>query len=73
MAPKKYDNPLVCLLNIELELKAERDNAEIRVDNVEVGVLSLFCASVVSPSFKGISKNCRCRVDHSLPEASKNC
>jgi T-complex protein 1 subunit eta len=35
MAPKKYDNPLVCLLNIELELKAERDNAEIRVDNVE--------------------------------------
>eukprot|EP00123_Amoebidium_parasiticum_P013298 comp21884_c0_seq1/m.31329 comp21884_c0_seq1/g.31329 ORF comp21884_c0_seq1/g.31329 comp21884_c0_seq1/m.31329 type:complete len:543 (-) comp21884_c0_seq1:405-2033(-) len=35
MQPKKYTNPKVALLNIELELKAERDNAEIRVDNVE--------------------------------------
>jgi len=35
MQPKKYDNPKIALLNIELELKAERDNAEIRVDSVE--------------------------------------
>ncbi|XP_046658411.1 T-complex protein 1 subunit eta isoform X1 [Homalodisca vitripennis] len=35
MQPKKYDNPKIALLNIELELKAERDNAEIRVDNVK--------------------------------------
>lgn len=35
MQPKKYSNPKIALLNIELELKAERDNAEIRVDNVE--------------------------------------
>lgn len=35
MQPKRYENPLIALLNIELELKAERDNAEIRVDSVE--------------------------------------
>lgn len=34
MQPKTYDNCKIALLNIELELKAERDNAEIRVDNV---------------------------------------
>jgi len=34
MQPKKYTNPKIALLNIELELKAERDNAEIRVDSV---------------------------------------
>ena len=36
MQPKKYTNPKIALLNIELELKAERDNAEVRVDSVEV-------------------------------------
>ena len=36
MQPKKYLSPKIALLNIELELKAERDNAEIRVDNVQV-------------------------------------
>lgn len=35
MQPKRYDNPTIALLNIELELKKERDNAEVRVDNVE--------------------------------------
>lgn len=34
MQPKKYQDCKIALLNIELELKAERDNAEIRVDNV---------------------------------------
>uniref|UniRef100_A0A2R5LKK9 T-complex protein 1 subunit eta n=1 Tax=Ornithodoros turicata TaxID=34597 RepID=A0A2R5LKK9_9ACAR len=34
MQPKKYENPKIALLNVELELKAERDNAEVRVDNV---------------------------------------
>jgi len=29
--PKRFENPKVIALNIELELKAERDNAEIRV------------------------------------------
>ena len=37
MQPKKYMNPKIALLNIELELKAEKDNAEVRVDTVEVG------------------------------------
>lgn len=35
MQPKKYSNPKIALLNIELELKAEKDNAEIRVASVE--------------------------------------
>lgn len=36
MQPKKYKNPKIAMLNIELELKAERDNAEIRLEKVEV-------------------------------------
>lgn len=35
MQPKTYIKPGVLSLNIELELKAERDNAECRIDNVE--------------------------------------
>ncbi|GCB78895.1 hypothetical protein scyTo_0019470, partial [Scyliorhinus torazame] len=35
MQPKKYDKPKIALLNVELELKAEKDNAEVRVNNVE--------------------------------------
>jgi T-complex protein 1 subunit eta len=35
MQPKKYDDPTIALLNIELELKKEKENAEVRVDNVE--------------------------------------
>ena len=35
MQPKQYIKPKIALLNVELELKAERDNAEIRVDSVE--------------------------------------
>eukprot|EP00825_Cyclidium_porcatum_P014351 TRINITY_DN176_c0_g1_i2.p1 TRINITY_DN176_c0_g1~~TRINITY_DN176_c0_g1_i2.p1 ORF type:complete len:503 (-),score=110.81 TRINITY_DN176_c0_g1_i2:314-1822(-) len=30
--PKKFTNPKICLLNIELELKAEKENAEIRIE-----------------------------------------
>uniref|UniRef100_A0A8C3AQV4 T-complex protein 1 subunit eta n=1 Tax=Cyclopterus lumpus TaxID=8103 RepID=A0A8C3AQV4_CYCLU len=35
MQPKRYDNPKIALLNVELELKAEKDNAEVRVNCVE--------------------------------------
>lgn len=35
MQQKEYENPKIALLNVELELKAEKDNAEVRVDNVE--------------------------------------
>lgn len=38
MQPKKYKNPKIALLNVELELKAEKENAEIRIDNVEVSL-----------------------------------
>lgn len=33
--PKRIPNPRIACLNLELELRAERDNAEIRVDRVE--------------------------------------
>jgi len=35
MQPKTYKQPKIALLNIELELKAERDNAEVRLNSVE--------------------------------------
>lgn len=35
MQPKKYLSPRIALLNVELELKSEKENAEIRVENVE--------------------------------------
>jgi T-complex protein 1 subunit eta len=41
MQPKQYTSPKIALLNIELELKAERDNAEIRLETVEVLNLSI--------------------------------
>ena len=31
--PKKFDDPAILLLNVELELKAEKDSAEIRLEN----------------------------------------
>jgi len=31
--PKKFENPKILLLNLELELKAEKENAEVRVQN----------------------------------------
>lgn len=39
MQPKKYENPKIALLNVELELKAERDNAEIRVESAKVNLI----------------------------------
>lgn len=35
MQRKKYIKPKIALLNVELELKAEKSNAEVRVDSVE--------------------------------------
>ncbi len=31
--PKKFSKPQIAVLNIELELKAEKENAEIRIEN----------------------------------------
>lgn len=33
--PKKFENPKVIMLNIELELKAEKENAEVRVESTK--------------------------------------
>lgn len=33
--PKTFNNPKILSLNVELELKAEKDNAEVRIDKVE--------------------------------------
>lgn len=33
--PKKFTNPKILILKIELELKSEKENAEIRIDNVD--------------------------------------
>jgi len=33
--PKKFENPKIALLNIELEKKSEKENAEIRIENPE--------------------------------------
>lgn len=32
--PKSFKDPQICLLNVELELKSEKDNAEVRIKNV---------------------------------------
>ena len=31
--PKSFENPKICLLNVELELKSEKETAEIRIEN----------------------------------------
>ena len=31
--PKKFSNPKILLLNVELELKAEKENAEVKIEN----------------------------------------
>jgi len=41
--PKKIENPKVLCLNVELELKAERDNAEVRIEQVSVCSSNHYC------------------------------
>lgn len=41
MQPKSYKNLKIALLNIELELKAERDNAEIRIEEIDVSQINI--------------------------------
>ena len=36
MQRKKFEKPRIALLNVELELKSEKENAELRIENVEV-------------------------------------
>lgn len=77
MQPKRYENPKIALLNVELELKAEKDNAEVRVKSVEVRYTQhielLTQYLVFSHSVQlcflfsaGLSGHCGCRVEHPL-------
>lgn len=38
--PKKFLNPKILLLNVELELKSEKENAEIRCEYLKIVLLS---------------------------------
>lgn len=67
MQQKKYLKPKIAMLNIELELKAERDNAEIRLADVAVSVTSIeWLRQRLTLLLSGISKNRRCRMVDSL-------
>ena len=71
MQPKQYTNPKIALLNIELELKAERDNAEVRLESVEVNPDNLkhykFLEMIIICEFcTGIPKSCGCRMEYSV-------
>lgn len=57
MQPKRYVNPKIALLNIELELKAEKDNAEVRVNSVEVST-ALHCHRFSNVLVKYIPFDC---------------
>ncbi|OEH79996.1 t-complex protein 1 ETA subunit [Cyclospora cayetanensis] len=46
--PKKLINPKILLLNLELELKAEKENAEVRLDNPDHGYLSQQAAPCIA-------------------------
>ncbi len=50
MQPKAYDNPKVLLLNIELELKSEKENAEVSSPKLNCMPIALHCTVILSPS-----------------------
>lgn len=53
MQRKQYEKPLIALLNVELELKAEKENAEVRVDNVQV-IYQYKCQTLVDTCIKEV-------------------
>lgn len=57
MQQKKLLKPKIALLNIELELKAERDNAEIRLDNVAVRLDSILTFLFTKSFSRNIKKS----------------
>jgi chaperonin GroEL (HSP60 family) len=58
--PKSFKNPKILCLNVELELKAEKDNAEVRVEQVSVSAL------LGNRLTLGISSSCGCRMANYL-------
>jgi len=59
--PKKIENPKVLCLNVELELKAERDNAEVRIEQVSVRFHIVFSLSTLCACKEGLIPNERVR------------
>jgi hypothetical protein len=63
--PKTFKDPTVLCLNIELELKAEKDNAEVRVEQVSVPwnskctLMSRNIKQSLMPNGKSYSRNSR--------------
>lgn len=77
--PKSFKDPKILCLNVELELKAERDNAEVRIEEVSVGL----CRFANSRRMKntlifamypttGIPSHRRRRMDHHLQQTRSN-
>lgn len=52
--PKSFKDPKVLCLNVELELKAEKDNAEIRVNEVSVSPIPQYAPSLYSQEYQAI-------------------
>ena len=50
MQRKRFEKPKIAMLNVELELKSEKENAELRIDNVEVCVPLSPLALLTPPS-----------------------
>ena len=78
MQRKKFEGPKIAMLNIELELKSEKENAELRIENVEVclhdwhsiGEAAVnWCVLLLSP---GVPESGGCRVVYSVQQAGKD-
>lgn len=50
--PKSFTDPKIVCLNVELELKSEKDNAEVRVEQVSVWISERLCGKV-APAYRG--------------------
>lgn len=71
--PKSFKNPKILCLNVELELKAERDNAEVRIEQVDVRSPPR-CSSISSDRhLAGVPTYRRRRMANHLSEARKHC
>jgi hypothetical protein len=67
--PKSFKNPKIVCLNIELELKAEKDNAEVRVEQVSVRNPSLSSSALTC---LGIPSYRRRRMANHFPKTRSN-
>lgn len=54
--PKCFENPKIVCLNVELELKSEKDNAEVRVDQVSVCFLIDYTHHITHSNYRIIKR-----------------